>query len=776
MNEAEAEELPESNEDKKKLVKHLNIQLETARKQHDTFYKHAEDAYKEYLSNYGVYDQEDKPVRRMNVFNSIVNTQLPAYYSRTPKAEVGIRKKTGGTLENVTGQAIEHGAQYCLEECQDFDAAAILAIKSYSITGRGVLWERYEAETAVVTENLRVLFDGESYFYEDGTEVAPESEIVGDEMQGFYAAKTYKKVVSEKAITEFVHYKDYLHSPARCEADISWKARRAYLSKDEFRKRFPSIDVSDIKFENIPDELKESKNASKDEIKAQGKAEVWEIWHKEKNRVYWICEDYEEGPIEESEPPFKVKGFYPCSPALCANVGENTAVPTCDYHIIEDQIKEVERTTTRIHACLEAIRANGLYDKMLGDQMTEIYSTDFLMIPIDDFKAFAERGKLEDRIAFAPVEPYVRALEILYDAREQALAKIYEVTGNSDLIRGSTNAQETATAQQLKGNFAQLRFSLKQRQVQQFIKEQLRIKAEVMCSEFQDQTLYEICRGEELEEQFISGEVDPQTGQPLPAEYSFAQVIELMRDDIQRRYKIDIETDSMVALDEGAERQQRTDYLNSIAGFVSQVLPAMQQYPALAPTLMEMVMFATRSYRAGRELEGTIEAGLTEVRQELEQQRANPQQPEDPKMVENQIKLQIAQIEAQVDQQQAQIELQKAQIDAQLKQLEIQAKVDENQIKREQMQLEAGKTMVDTKAETEKMKLREDLAKVTLELQALRAQHEILDKLVQTPRETPAAPAPAPAPAPNITLNVPSGRKLVKQTDAGTVVIPLDEG
>ena len=673
-------------EDEKKLAEYYLHQIAIAKKQHEKFYARGEKAIKEYLADFPDSDADNKESRRLNIFNSIINTMLPGYYARTPKAEVNLRKKLGNQLDVIGAQAIENGGQYCLEECQDFDETAINAVKSFLVVGRGVLWERYEVEMEDAVEEVPVLQGADGgWFYADGTPVEDKDISFSQELQSYVVVEEFERVVSEKSITEFVHYKDYLQSPARLESEVDWKARRVYLSKSEFKERFPEFNISELSFDTVPEELEELGHAKDEAKRLHGKIALWELLAKSKKKVMWLCEEYKESAVEVADPEVELQNFFPCAPAIGANLSQDSAVPTCDHHIIADLLKEVERLTSRMHACAEAIRVNAAYDKSLGGLLGDMFSNDFMMIPLDDFKTFAEKGGLDQRIFYAPVEPYAKVLQVLAQSRDDALNKIYEVTGSSDILRGSTSPMETAAAQQLKGNFAQHRFSLRQRQIQAFLSAQFRIKCEIMSGQFGDETLYEICKGEELEQQFP---VDQQTGQP---QGGFADVLQYVRNP-NKLYRIDIETDSMVALDEAQERQDRTDYLNSIGQFISQTLPAMQQYPALAPMFMEMVSFATRSYRAGKELETTIENQLGQFQQQIQQQQQQQgQEQPDPGMQEAQLRLQVAQIEAQVDTQKLQAEGQRGQLDAQLKQFELQIKAEELKLEQEKIRLEYAK-------------------------------------------------------------------------------------
>ena len=713
-NDVSEESVPQSSEDRRALVKQLKQQIESARKalEDASFYCHGEDAYKEYQGEKTSYQpaQSDE-IRRLNIFHSIIETALPAYYSRTPKSEVSLRTKNGSLVESLGAQLTEAATQYCIEECQDFDSIAERAIKSFAIVGQGILWERYEAVIGEQVDELPVQQGEDGAFYvmgSDGPMTIPEQAEIQETEAGFVAVLRYETVVEEKSVTDFVHYKDYLEGLARFEEEIPWKARRVYLSRKEFEKQFPQFeDISKIKFDAMPREIRDQADSL--EKRQAGKAELWELWHRERKKRYYVCESYDEDVISEGPVPFEVKGFFPCAPALKANMTEDSHIPLCDHYIIKDQLLEVERLTTRIHAIIESVRTNFLYDEKLGDKLSDFFDTDHTAIPAKGF----ELKNLGDGVMFFPVERYGTAIEMLYQKREDALNKIYQITGVSDLMRGATDPQETAAAQQIKSRFANLRFSKRQREVQRFVRDQLRIKAELVLAKFDDQRIAQIGRWQEMQQQ-IPAQMDEQ-GQPIGPSITIEQVLQFLREGMYREYSIDIETDSMVALDEEAEREQRNNFLNSVGGFVSQVLPALAQYPAMGDFFSASVMYAAQGYRAGKELHSQLEQGLSKFQAQLAQQAQEPQQ-QDPKMMESQVKLQIAQLDAQSDQQRMQVEFERAKLEQQTAMLELQIKQQETAVKMKQLELEASKNFTDLEKDSQIVKLQNDVAKMTMKL------------------------------------------------------------
>lgn len=77
--------------------------------------------------------------RRLNVWWYCVNTLLPAYYSSTPKAEVNLRKRTGGIPHELGAVILERNTQYAMDVHFDFDKIGYQAALQFLLTGQAVL-------------------------------------------------------------------------------------------------------------------------------------------------------------------------------------------------------------------------------------------------------------------------------------------------------------------------------------------------------------------------------------------------------------------------------------------------------------------------------------------------------------------------------------------------------------------------------------------------------------------------------------------------------------
>jgi len=254
----------------------------------------------------------------------------------------------------------------------------------------------------------------------------------------------------------------------------------------------------------------------------------------------------------------------------------------------------------------------------------------------------------------------VREIQVLLAGEKQRLD---EANGIADIVRGSTNPNETAKAQTIKDNWANLRLARKTGEVSRNLRDLFRIMSEIMCEHFTPQTWY-----------LTTGmQADP-------------QVLEVIKSDISRSLAIDIETDSTVALEDEEEKRQRIEFLNYVTPFLQQMLPAIQQGALPADIGKELLLFAIRSFKHGRQLEDAIEAapGTMQQLQQLSQQMQQAQQQAQQAAQQlQQAQKQIAQhdqTKQQVDGMKAQGQMAKVQGDMQKTQIQAQTAQQKGQI------------------------------------------------------------------------------------------------
>jgi hypothetical protein len=152
------------------------------------------------------------------------------------------------------------------------------------------------------------------------------------------------------------------------------------------------------------------------------------------------------------------------------------------------------------------------------------------------------------------------------------------------------------------------------------------------------------------------------------------RVMELLRSDRMRSFRVDIETDSTLQPDENAEKRSRTEFVDAAGAYLERAVKIVQAAPPLAKTAGELLMFAARGYRAGRGLEETLERDFNALVRQMEAAAAQPPR-EDP--VVQVAKVQVAgeieknradaALEAEKIKTDAALEVRKQDIDAQVK-------------------------------------------------------------------------------------------------------------
>jgi hypothetical protein len=85
------------------------------------------------------------------------------------------------------------------------------------------------------------------------------------------------------------------------------------------------------------------------------------------------------------------------------------------------------------------------------------------------------------------------------------------------------------------------------------------------------------------------------------------KAIDLLKQDIPRGYRIDIETDTMIAGDVQQERADATSFIEAVTKFLQAAQMLGGQNPTIIPLLAKMLQWGVRKFRTGRDLESAID-------------------------------------------------------------------------------------------------------------------------------------------------------------------------
>lgn len=493
-----------------------------------------------------------------------------------------------------------------------------------------------------------------------------------------------------------VDRRDFVHDAARTWREVGWVARRAYLTRDEVARRFGAAEG--VQFAQKPKDLGEDYDGER-------KAAIWEVWDKRAGRVVWATEGVDT-VLDERPPLIEVDGFFPCPRPAYGTLQRRSLIPVPDYIYYRDQVDEINTLTARIAGLSESLRLKGFYASgasEIGETIRTLMArTDDKAILVGVSSLAALGGSLKDSVMWLPVVEVATTIASLIQLRQQLIQDVYEISGLSDIMRGSTDANETATAQNLKAQYGSVRVRERQGEMVRIARDILRIKAEIYAETWPIADLAAMAQSE------LPMEAQPDPAQQQPV--TLRDVDALLKSQRLRPFILDIETDSTIAANEDAEKQARTEFLSAVAGFIAQAGPMVAQIPETGPFAAAMLRFTASSFRAGRELGGEIDrfAELVEARAAQAGQQQGPS-PEQQKMQAEaemgKARLQLDQQKAQADiaakQQEAALKLQIAQVDLQIKQAELQIKREELRLKGVGMALELENRVSERKTRSE---------------------------------------------------------------------------
>jgi hypothetical protein len=615
--------------------------------------------------------------RQFNMLWSNTQTLFPATYFRPPQPVVTRRFNDQDPVARVASEVLERSLSYSIDK-QGFHEIEKQAALDYVLLARGQTWERYEPTFGpeVIPEiPLQVKTEGDgddAYTDESGNKYEPE-QTFEREGQMYAKGEPYRPVEFEESITDYVNWEDFGHSVARTWDEVDYVWRRVYLSRKQLVERFGAIGKL------VPLDWGPVEQGRADEAaRLQKKAAVYEIWCKSERKVYWVSKSYSSRPLDERDDPLGLDGFFPCPKPLLGTTANDSVIPVPDYVYYQDQAEEIDVLTQRISELQKDLKLVGFYAGDAKNNLNNLLSApNNKLLPVPDWITFKEGGGIGQKIEFWPIDMAVQALEACVTQRQVLIQNVYEITGVADIMRGMNDPRSTATAERIKGAWGTLRVRDRQMEVMRFARDQLRIKGEVIAEKFDVETLKAMsgvqiptdAEKQQAQAMYDQGAQQYQmavqqaqmTQQPPPPQPEVPPEIEkalssptweevsaLLRDNAARQFRIDIETDSTIEPDEAEEKAQAVEFIGAVGQMIQQWGPAIQAAPALAPMASAFIKWGARRFRAGRELEDTIERVMDQIA------ASPPQQPQEGAAPPDN-SLQVAQVKAQADLQKEQM-------------------------------------------------------------------------------------------------------------------------
>jgi len=606
------------------------------------------------------YRQKDYKRNPFNIIWSNTDTLLPSIYNSQPKPDVRRRFRDADPVGKAVSEVLSRALEFSLDT-YDFNSVMTADVLDMLLPGRGVSRVRYVPslrESAEIREEL------------------PDDRIEGQTNEDDDQPPS-EELAWEQVIAEHVQWDDYREGPGKTWDEIPWLGYKHRMTREELVQKFGEEIGNAVTMDASADE---EVTKHRDEVIREifKTAVVWEIWDKDTRKVIFVSSGYRVGLLNEIDDPLNLIGFFPSPRPLRAirDSSSNCPIPLPDYY--RQQEEELNKITNRIGRLINGLKLRGVYDATLTELSELMRGEDNDLIAAQNVTELLERGGLERAIWFMPIEQAANVLMALYQQRDQVKQTIYEITGISDIMRGATQAQESATAQRIKANFGSIRVRDDQAEVQRYVRDILRIKAEIIAERFQPETLYAMTglqfpdaqqKQQAMMQYQQQAQMAQQQGQqpPPPPQIanipSWQEIIGVMRDDAMRTFKVDIETDSTVAAAMEDDMSGLQEAMTGLVGLINGFGPVVQQGAMPIDTLKELMLVVVRRSRMGNAIEDAIE---------------KIQQPP-PKQDQPAPAVQVAQIKAQQDDK-------SAQQDAQLEQAKL---ASEERLAEKQAQLDA---------------------------------------------------------------------------------------
>lgn len=577
-----------------------------------------------------------------NILKATIDTLKPLIYSDDPDPIV--RRRFGGDnsdndpTERVAGIVCQRLAQYMIET-SGFREAMELARDDRLVPGRATVRVAYEAEWGQKTSVVR----------------------------GLYGTTTLTQTVKtgERVVVLHNPWQRFLMGPASTWREVPWVAYEMTRTKQQIAKRFsPEIaEEMDYPINGLKDqdatsardgspiwkaETGTQDGSGDDEPSVHDQCVVYEIWERATKQVIWWSPNYKRSVLDKIDDPLEIDGFFSCPKPMLATTIAGKMTPRPDPVYYRARIKEIDDATRRLRKMMDQIILKGFFPGSEESRLKTLFSSETdLMVPVEEWAAFMDKGGAQNLVQWLPIDMVIQAAQALISMREQAKNGLYEISGISDIVRGQTDPNETASAQNLKSNYASVRLRSRQGEMNRFARDTIQIMVDVAFQLFDTATIADIVNykmfmteadlaqmntmvDQAKQQHAMMAMAAQQAGQPAPPppkfpkyeQTSWERVHEVLRSDLNRKYSLQIETDATILADQEQDKKNRIEFLSALNGMLQQMVPAVKMGVMKVDMLKELMLFGVRGFPNSLPLEGLIEAMPDDFQQD---QGPNPE-------------------------------------------------------------------------------------------------------------------------------------------------------
>lgn len=450
----------------------------------------------------------------------------------------------------------------------------------------------------------------------DGAGMIIESDDIGQDDEGyFYEHDEVIDVENEKICLESPLYRHvYIDPDIRRWTRCKRLAFEETYSEREFKEIFGAKAFLDIPVPN-------NKNPGADEATPKRQCiKVYEYWDYYERKVYWWAEngiqfieprdyylpdqdsDGDRSEFEELNGLYNLEKFFPTPTPLVMNQATDEFWPIPEYYQIVEMIENIHSIFSRMMALTKAIRVRLMFDNNvegLQEALNEATEGDAFGVPNLAQSLASAGGTLDNVVQYIPVQALIEGLQQMYIALESALTHLFKVTGTSDLLQGlsTDNSGKTLGERQIEEKYATNQILEAQRKMAEFVRGSYQLMCEMALKNFKDASL----------DMYIM----PQTLQPEHQE-RYRGALGMLKDN-QKRFRIELETDSTIALNEEYDKQMRVELVNTLTAAIEKTAGVAQQSPALVAIDLHAMKFLIQGFRQGKMFQNEITQSIDNV-------------------------------------------------------------------------------------------------------------------------------------------------------------------
>lgn len=627
--------------------------IDESRSEASDFVFECKDAWREFQgesTDFKYRKRLDFTVGSYNRYWSDTCVMLPALYSNKPVV-VSSKRFDQDPIANTAAVINDRFANYLMDLC-DFDqqmsSCALEFLNSSLATARVYFKADFiRRKKRIMLQEIQAEIDPanpqapQTYLVDEKGNLPPDGATILQDEEGFpyyeyegvgesseEEESETEEVANPLIYIQALHFDEVLHSVgARRMQDIWWMGYKVTCTKKQALKEFGDV-VKGIETDDTQSD--EDKKRTKDLFT------YWEIWDKTTKSIYWVCELVKGKFLRKEKDIYEFAKFFPSPTPVVVNEHYNSVYPSPDWSLTKDLYENLHLLAQRINVITKTIKGSPIFDGS-QDAIATMFEQvgDGKAVGVSNFKDLFNRGGLEALIMFPPYEKLAGVLQNIVQAFNQQKVDLDEIRGISDIIRGASDPATSATAERIKKAAANNRFALRQKQFAQFVCETIQMMVDLGYKTFEDKQIKEVVGYNYLDEEDKA---------------NFDAALVILRDDKARLVRIDIETDSLVALNEQDNKQDAMDLLNAM-GPLSQALSNIRETPEAAPALTKIIQIALDKFRLGKQASSEVSSLFNTLAEKM----ANPPEmqppPPDPKLLEIESRERIAMAELQAKQQ-----------------------------------------------------------------------------------------------------------------------------